>query len=311
MEKSQKIGGYVIGVDGGATKTVAALADLKGKILRLAKSGPSSPRNVGPKLAAKNIAEGIGKVLGKEILSTFIGLPAVEEEGWRKEKLLRGLLKFKKISPIFKGKVKIGSDQIVAYRSGTEEKEGVLLIAGTGSVAHGWWGEKEVKVSGWGWLADEGGAFFIGQRVFQAVLKDLDDRGPKTLLTKLIFKELKIKKEEEFLNFVYQNPIEIIPSFSILVDKATKKEDRVAKDILIEAAKELTLSAITVIKKLTPPFARERAGFPLVLVGSLFKSKIFLNEVKKEIKKFAPKVQFIFPKKDPVIGAVKLAIEFL
>jgi len=43
----------------------------------------------------------------------------------------------------------------------------------------------------------------------------------------------------------------------------------------------------------------------------LFKSKIVLNTVKREIKKFAPKVQFIQPNDAPVIGAVKLAIENL
>lgn len=325
---------YVIGIDGGGTKTVAALADLEGKILRLAKSGPSSPRNVGIKVATKNIVEGIERILSpirnfksnalgitlepkisngvkkEKILSTFVGLPSVEEEKGYKKKIKKALLKFKKISPIFEGKVKIGSDQIVAYRSGTDEKEGVLLIAGTGSVAHGWSREKEVKVSGWGWLADEGSAFFIGQKVFQAVLKDLDGRGEKTLLTKIVFRELKIRTKEDLLVKIYsQKPIDIIPQFSIYCDKASQKGDLMAKRILLEAGKELATSANTVIKKLTPFFARKRAGFPLVLVGSVFKSKIVLDKVKKEIKKLAPRVIFIRPRVAPVIGAIKLAIE--
>lgn len=52
---------YIIGVDGGGTKTEAALADLSERILRIAKSGSASPRNVGIKKAVENIVEGIKK----------------------------------------------------------------------------------------------------------------------------------------------------------------------------------------------------------------------------------------------------------
>ena len=157
---------YVIGIDGGGTKTVAALSDLSGKILKIGKSGPTSPRNIGIKKTADNVARSIEKVLPKKkakILSTFIGLPAVEEEfRLKKEIIKKELLRYKKISLIFSGKVIIGSDQIVAFRSGSDRKDGVLLIAGTGCVAHGWRGNQKVKTSGWGWLADEGSAFWVG-----------------------------------------------------------------------------------------------------------------------------------------------------
>jgi len=74
-----------------------------------------------------------------------------------------------------------------------------------------------------------------------------------------------------------------------------------------EAGKELANSAKTVIKKLN--FKKEI--FPIVLVGGMFGSKVVLETVKNEIKKFAPKAKFIQPKVDPVIGAIKLAIENL
>ena len=81
----------VIGVEGGGTKTIAALATLEGKILKLAKTGPSSPRNIGIKKATDNIALVIKKVLkrDKKIISTFIGLPAVAEEFKVKKKEIK------------------------------------------------------------------------------------------------------------------------------------------------------------------------------------------------------------------------------
>lgn len=300
---------YVIGVDGGGTKTIAALADLKGRILSQSKSGSSSPRNVGIKRAVLNITKAVNPLLRKKgvIISTIITLPAIEEEYRDKKKEILELLRFqRKISKIFKGKIKINSDQLAAFKAGTDEKDGVILIAGTGCVAHGWRGKKEAKASGWGWLADRGSAFWVGQRVFQAVLKDLDKRGEKTLLARLVFQKLKTKNINDFLKKIYsRNPTIIIPRLSIICDKAIQKGDKIAKKIMIEAGEEIALDAKTIIYELN----FQKTEFPLVLAGSMFKTKIFLDTVKKNINKSIPKIRFIRLKKGPVTGAVKLALE--
>jgi N-acetylglucosamine kinase-like BadF-type ATPase len=303
--------GYIIGVDGGGSKTVAALANLKGKILAKARTGSSHPRNIGIKKAITNIAQTIKKILpkNKKISAIFIGIPALEEElKFKKSFIARELLKHKETSSILKGKIAIGSDQLAGFRSGTDKKDGIVLNAGSGSVAHGWRGKKEIKVCGWGYLSEMGSAFFIGQKALQAIFKEIDGRDKKTLLTKLVFQKLKIKTKEELIRLVYtKESMEIIPSFSISCARAGRKGDKVAKNILIEAGKELALSTNTVIKKLN--FQKKK--FPLVLTGSLFKSKIILETVKKEVKKNASKVNFIKPKEEPVRGAVKLAIELV
>lgn len=309
MEKGIKKG-YVIGVDGGGTKTEAALANLDGKILKIGKAGSSHPRNLGLKKAIENLITAIKKVLPKEgkILSTFIGLPAVAEEyKFKKSEIKKELRKHKKISEIFKGRVIIDSDQKVAFKAGIDGN-GIMLNTGTGCVAYGLKDKKEVHVSGWGWLADEGGAFFVGQKVFQVILKDVDGRGKKTTLKEMVFRKFNLKGSEDFLSFVYQiNPTEIIPKLSIICDGAAKKGDKIAKKIIIEAANEAALTSKTVIKKLN----FKKVEFILILTGGMLKSKIFTKIVKKEIKKFASKVKFIFLKRKPVIGAVKLAIEQL
>ena len=96
MKKENKK--YVIGVDGGGTKTRAVLANLEGKILKISKTGSSNLRNVGLKITSLNISEAILEVVGgirkKDILSIFIALAAVEEEfKSQKEKLKRKILK--------------------------------------------------------------------------------------------------------------------------------------------------------------------------------------------------------------------------
>jgi len=306
---------YVIGVDGGGTKTIVGLSDLNGRILKTEKSGSSNPRNIGVKRAVENVVKGIKSILPKnkkaKILSTFIGLPAVEEELRPKiQEIQKELLTEKRISKAIRGKVVFGSDQLIAFKSGTDKKEGIVLIAGTGCVAHGWDGKREYKASGWGWLADEGSAFWIGQKILQAVLKSLDGRGPKTSLKSFIFHRFRLKAQNPNLlnQKVYsQNFIEVVASLSSICNLADKKGDKLAKDILIEAGKELTLPIKAVVKKLN--FSKEK--FPLVLVGGVLKSNTVLKTLKKEIKKVAPGVEFIIPKKEPVVGAVKLAIEEL
>jgi len=302
---------YIVGVDGGGTKTVAALADLRGKILRKSRTGSASPRNVGLSTAVANVARAIKKILpkNKKILVTFLGLPTLEEEFKNKKaKIKKELLKHSEISPIFKEKVIIDSDQISGFRAGTEEKDGIFLNAGSGSVAHGWRNGKEVKVCGWGYLSEMGSAFWVGQEGLKEVWKDLDSRGPETLITNFVFRKLKIKNKKDLVNKIYsKNPIEAIAPISILVNEAGKKGDKVAKDILIKAAQELALTAKTAIKKLS----FQNTKFPVVLVGSMFNSKIILDTVKKEIKRFAPKAEFILLKAEPVVGAVKMALSNL
>jgi len=302
---------HVIGVDGGGTNTLAVLANLKGEILAKGKAGPSNPRNIGIEKAAENAAKAIERVLtgrGKiKVLSTFLGLPSLAEEYRTKKKEIKNnLLKQKGILPVFRGKIIIDSDQIVAFRAGTPEKDGILLITGTGSASHGWRGKKEVHVSGWGWLTDEGSAFWLGQKILQAVFKDLDGRGPKTLLTKLTFQNWSIKNQRDLQRKVYSKDyVGKVSSLAFLADKAGKRRDKLAKSLLKEAGRELAQVVKVAIKKLG--FSQVR--FPLVLSGGVFKSETVFKVFKQEIKRVAPKVKFILLKEVPVKGAVSLAIE--
>lgn len=236
----------------------------------------------------------------------FIGLPAVEEEYKSKKVIIKKeiLNRLKN----FGGKLIVASDQLVAFRSGTDKKDGIVLISGTGCVCHGWRGKKEAKVSGWGWLADEGSGFWTGQKGLQAVLKYLDGRGSSTLIAGLLFKDFGLKSRKDLLNRIYANySTRQISLISKIVDKAANRGDKIARLIMEEAGKELALNAKVVINKLD----FKDMVFPIVLAGGMFNSRIALRIFKKEIKKMAPRARFLKPKGDPVTGAITLAIENL
>lgn len=308
--KTQK---YVIGIDGGGAKTDAVLANTKGKILVRAKTGPSNPNKVGMETAIFNISKAIEKVSKNKqknkIVFIYIGLAGGLERSKKNKVRLKKelLLKQTRLLWISKKNLMIRGDQLTAFRSGTDKKEGVILISGTGSIVIGWRKGKEVVAGGWDYiLGDDGSGFWLGQKALRAVCRHLDGRGLKTQLTNLIFREWNIKEMEELYKKVYtKNLVEQIASLVPLIDKAAQKRDKIAREILIESGKELALAVISVIKKLN----FQKLKFPVVLVGGVLKSRIVLDRVKKEIKKVAPKVEFIRPKQEPVIGAVKLAIE--
>ena len=298
---------FVIGVDGGGTKTACALADLDGKIIKRAVSGGSSVLRYGVKIAAKNIANGIYNVIkakrSMEIASTVIGLPDIEEEFKdAPPAIIAELKKNKKIAKIFKGKVNIVSDQLVAFRAGANGRDGVVAIAGTGTATHGWNGGNEALVNNQGWV-DTGGSEWVGKRVMDAIARSLDGRGEKTALTDKIFKKYKFKDINKLLRFVFQDSRPELAKLSVLCDEAATVGDKVAREILVTAGKEIALSVCVVAKRL---------GFfeqvPLVLAGGVYKSRGVADTAMNEIERYYPKKFDFVVVGDPVIGAVKLAL---
>jgi N-acetylglucosamine kinase-like BadF-type ATPase len=293
---------FVIGVDGGGTKTTAALSNLKGKILKEIEIGSTNPNKIGFERAIFNLRKLILKISkNKKIKVAYLGLAGgLERDKEKREKIKKELQKSFDF-PIF-----VDGDQKIAFLAETDEKDGVIVIAGTGAIAMGWKGKKVAISGGWDWLiGDQGSAFWVGKKVLEEIGKALDGRRKDFELRKFIFKKLRIKKEIDlYKNFYCENFVTRVALISKFVDEFSKKGDRFSKKILIEAAKEVSKMAISVIKKLN--FAKEK--FPIVLVGGMFKSKIFREKIEREIKKAAKKAKFILLRKKPVVGAVKLAI---
>jgi N-acetylglucosamine kinase-like BadF-type ATPase len=294
---------FLIGIDGGGTKTIAALADLRGKIIKKIEIGSTNPNKINFERAIFNLKELISKISkGKKIKIAYLGLAGgLERNKGRREKIRKELQKYFNF-PIF-----IDGDQKIAFRAGTEGKEGMVVIAGTGAIAMGWKGKNEAISGGFDWLiGDQGSAFWVGKKVLEEIGKFLDGRRKDFQLRRFIFKKLKIKNEIDFYQKFYSEDFVVkVASISKFIDEFSKKGDEFSKKILIEAGREIGKMAITVIKKLN--FKNKK--FPVVLVGGMFKSKIFEKEVRKRIKKVAKKAKIILLKKKPVIGAIKLAKE--
>ncbi len=299
---------YLIGCDGGGTKTESVVTTLDGVVLASGLSGSSNPRSVGIEEAAESVADSIKKALSgvkkEEISFAFIGIPAFAEEFQERENEIKDLI-LEKVSPFLVKEIVIASDQDVAFASGTDKKDGVVVISGTGSVVRGWNKGKDVKTAGWGHFADDGGAFQVGQKAYRHAVEVLDGRSEKTVLSDLVLEKLHAENINDLNKLVYSdNPSAVLAPLSLLVGSAAEKGDEVAKEILTETSDYLATALKNTVKKLD--FEEE---FPIVLVGSMFKSSFFLNNFINMTKDISPFAQIIIPQEKPVLGAVKLARE--
>lgn len=291
---------YFIGIDGGGTKTEAVVLDLEGNIHATRVSDSSNLRNIGIERAVENIVRSIPPLKKEKIESLFVGIPAFAEEFKDKEEEIKDLIC--KSTDIAKENIFIVSDQIIAFFSGTEKEDGVVVISGTGSVARGWNEGKDIKTTGWGYLTDRGGAFQVGKCAYQKTVEALDRMENHTILTKMVMEKFKAEKIEDLNKIVYrENPVEILSPLSILVNTAAEKGDDIAVNILNDACDYLLKATKNTIEKLN--FEKD---FPVVLVGGMFKSEIFLNRFKENI---SPNAQIIIPKESPAMGAARLAIK--
>src|SRR5512145_422294 len=152
---------YIIGVDGGGTKTLALLADQNGKILARGVSGPSNYNAVGFETACVAIETAITaahRAQSGEITVLCLGLAGAgrPDDGakfhaWATERFPNT-------------KIQVVSDAEILLAAGAPTGAVLALICGTGSIVYGRTASSELlRAGGWGYLfGDEGSGFALG-----------------------------------------------------------------------------------------------------------------------------------------------------
>lgn len=300
---------FFLGVDGGGTKTTAVVIDGQGKILGKGKAGSTNYHNVGEEGAKKNLERVAQAALKKAAVSNLsYGVLGLAGSDTKKDtKVLTNLVANSFLGQILKENFLVLNDTQIGFYSGTRPP-GVVIVAGTGCNVYGQNSEgAEAWAGDWGHLlGDQGSAFRMGLLVLETALKSFDGRIKKSLLEDLVFKE--IGDSQDLLSWAYREPFEVekVASLAPLVEKAARKGDVAAAEIIKKTAFELSLG----VKAVTTKLGLSGASFKIVLLGSVFTIKIILiEELKREIACFAPKAECIFPKVEPAIGAAFLARE--
>ena len=309
---------YILGVDGGGTKTVVQIADLSGRKITQAVSGASNCNSVGMAKAIENLNTGILTAIKNLNLqnriyfrSSCLGFAGNNTE--KDEKIYRQIVFNRQINKYLNpDKTIICNDTRIGLAAGSDNENKIILICGTGSNCYGVnEAGEEAIASGWDYiLADEGSGYEIGIKALRAFMRAYDGRGIKTFLSKTIMQDLNLKNELDLTKWAYSSPLskDKIGSLAKTVCKTAEMGDKVSIKILSEEAHEAAISVTAVADKL----GFKNKQFDLVLVGSLFKcEKYFKNVLMEKLKKEFAKINFITLTRSPVEGAIKIAIENL
>ena len=170
---------FVIGIDAGGTKTVCQLADEHANVLAEAR-GPGANLQAGGELEVEKalhavMAEALGHDRSIRPSAICCGMAGVD----RPEDVAAVRAILTRIGE--KADLLIVNDALIALEAGAPGEAGVVIVAGTGSIAYGRDTEGHAaRAGGWGHvLGDEGSGYWLGRQALQAVVRASDGRGPR------------------------------------------------------------------------------------------------------------------------------------
>lgn len=297
---------HVLGIDVGGSKTVALLATPDGAVIAEGRAGGANLRTHGELVVEKILHEVIDQVMDGRTERPFavcLGIAGVDRHD--DAATIRGVMR--RLG--FRDHTLIVNDALIALVAGARQPVGLVIVAGTGSIAYGVNPQGLAARSG-GWgpvLADEGSGYWIGRRALVAVMRHADGRGPRTALTPMVLERLSLSRPDELVNEIYESAErrQLVATLGPLVAEVQAAGDAVAAEILREAAAELLLAAGSVVSRL------EMRGdvFQTFLSGGMFRSIPWLaEEVSTRLREIAPRTAVSRLTAEPATGALALAL---
>jgi glucosamine kinase len=295
------VNGLLIGVDGGATKTIAATFDLDTGAVAAAETGPSNPEAVGFDAAAASINEAISAVLGpgKTVAAGVLGVAGIDTDGERK-RLLSGVTALS--APV----TLAVNDVVAAWAAGSLASPGIAAISGTGSNTFGvnargaaW------RCGGWGHIVgDEGSGYVIAVNAIRAVLAYRDGRNDWTPLVPRLLEFYGLRHIEDIKPVIYRDFDKArISAFAVQVQEAADEGDDVAAGIYRQAA-------VALAEQISAVYAALDFGGPaeVTLIGSNFRAgEVFMGPLREHLTHVTGGRNFAAPKLPAVGGSLWLA----
>src|SRR5262245_16334519 len=264
---------FWLGIDGGGTNCRAAIVDEQGKIRGEGRAEAANFLRTGLDAAIRNIKNEANEaceqvpISPSQITAACIGLAGVSHPSHHQRMLaaLKDELPFSEIM--------LETDARVALAGATGNQPGIVIIAGTGSIACGINARgRFARAGGWGpAIGDEGSGSYIGRRALEAIVMAYDYRGEPTMMMEPVLRYFGVSSPPELPPVIYDSPAEVqsrIAQLSKIVVKSAQDGDKVARAIVKDAAVELAKAAIAVIEQLK----MEKDSFTVAYVGGVFES---------------------------------------
>ncbi len=298
-------GRYVLGIDGGATKTLAAVLDLEGRAVHLARGGPSNEDAVGPRAAASALIGVAEEALSRagvgadELAAAVLAVAGVDTEA-----ISRQVRSAEREGWI------VVNDVVCAWATATGAQPGIGAISGTGSNVFGvGFDGSGWRVGGWGHLlGDEGSGYWFGVESIRAALHDRDGSGPETALSEAAVQFFGTSSVEAVAALVYAKPLEKseISAFTVETQRLAQQGDAVARELYRRGAELLGGQIAEVAQRIGMASAD---SFPVGLVGSVFKAgPLFIEPLTEAVQRSAPGARLQIAEMEPVGGSLQLAL---
>jgi len=294
---------YVIGVDGGGTRTRAVVLDEDGNDLGRAEGDAAVADAVDPVPATRAVAAVCGAAarvaeIALPVDAVWAGLAGAGRETARSAvEVELGRTGVARVA-------RVGTDVFAAFHDAFGEGPGVLLIAGTGSIA---WGRaedgREGRVGGWGHhVGDEGSGYAIGTDALRRVTKTADGRAPETTLRESILSHLELSGVDELVQWKATARRANVAALAPVVAANAAAGDAAAREIIDDAVNELERHVLAVLENLGPWQAPPRVA----LAGGLLQPGRALR-APMEAALARQGVPLLEREIDPAMGAGRLA----
>ncbi|MGB8954368.1 MAG: BadF/BadG/BcrA/BcrD ATPase family protein [Tumebacillaceae bacterium] len=295
-----------IGIDGGGTKTRTLLADQSGRVLADLITAGSNINHHGWTRTQEILGELFAELRvhvpeGARVAALFLGMAGIDRQEERER--MRAWVQ----SEWPHASVGVENDAVTALVAGTGRREGIVLIAGTGSIAFGVDSRGEqARVGGWGYLiGDEGSGYNIGWKALISVMRAHDGRSDKSLLGEKILARFGIESAEGLIPIVYAPTFtrDQMADLARLVFEAEREGCQTALSILDRAAVDLC----ELVRVLLDNLHFSEAKVSVALTGGMFHPGSPLIEMVRD--RLEERAQVIVSDKPPVAGSLTLAME--
>ncbi len=300
-----------LGIDGGGTKTALVLIDRDG-VIRATHLAPGSYYlTIGLDALGTLLADGVNAVLAKARLRTedvdfaFFGLPAYGEDTALIGALSRLPEKFLPADGYL-----CGNDMICGWAGSLLCRDGISIVAGTGSICYGERNGAAARSGGWGELfSDEGSAYWIACRGLNLFARMSDGRAARGPLYEIVRQGLHITEDLDLCGHIYsrlRGDRARIARLSKWVTQAVREGDHQAMPIVRDAALELALMVDAARRQLgfavAEPVAVSYSGGVFDNVGTML-----LEHFTASLKALWREFQVREPVLPPAIGAALYA----
>jgi N-acetylglucosamine kinase-like BadF-type ATPase len=298
---------YFLGVDGGQSSTTAVIGDVHGKIVGWASAGPCNH------VSAKEAREKFLRVM-RDCLSQAAARAGIAASNPRykfraaclgmsggpddKAALFHELIQSDHMT--------VTNDGLIALAGATSGEPGIVVIAGTGSIAFAQNSRGETaRGGGWGYIfGDEGSAFDIARQALRAVLREHEGWGAMTALMPALLEAGAASDANELLHLFYTPdwPRQRVAELAKIVDQMAEVGDPIALSLLQHAARDLALLAGSVRRQLWAEGEPVRVAW----VGGVFRSATVLERFRTLVS-LEENTTCAAPDHGPAVGALLLA----